>query len=546
MSSTFGPQDQGSPPYSGIMTTSGDILATYDEASPTRRAPRWRSSLAHAWLLAGGVGLLVLGLVGGVTYGVGALSGGGSQPEGALPGGAFAFAKVDLDPSAGQKLDAFRFLRQFPALEDRLGGDDLRKIVFEQVAEGAGWDRVDFDSEIAPWMGQRVAVAAYPGRAAGDGPAEPEVVVALAVTDVDGARAGLAKLAAAEARDTGETGDPGRLGFVVDGDYALLAESQQVADRAARDAAGSTLDQDADFSADLAEAGDGVLTAWLDTAAMTKSLGAASMGMGMGMGMLGGAPGVIDGVTGRSTYVARFDGPDVFEVTGIVREAGTAGWASRPVRGLGELPTSSVLALGVADGDELVTRTFAAVRDAWASMPQGAGAPSFDEMVTEAERGLGVELPEDAAALLGDNLVGALDGSGSNQVEVGVRVSTPEIARAERVLDAVAKASGDDVPLVRRRVGEELVVASTPEQAERLSGSGSLGERPGFAKALPDLDSAHLAVWVDLQGVVDALFGGWGPSDGPDDNLEPIEGLGMTVTSGDDGPATFRVRLVTS
>ena len=39
---------------------------------------------------------------------------------------------------AGQKVDGFRFLRQFPALRDRLGGDNLRKVVFEEVAEGAG------------------------------------------------------------------------------------------------------------------------------------------------------------------------------------------------------------------------------------------------------------------------------------------------------------------------------------------------------------------------------------------------------------------------
>ena len=61
---------------------------------------------------------------------------------------------------------------------------------------------MDFDSEVAPWVGQRVAVAAYPGPSVGDGPADPDVVVGLAVTDVDGARTGLAALAAAEAGDT--------------------------------------------------------------------------------------------------------------------------------------------------------------------------------------------------------------------------------------------------------------------------------------------------------------------------------------------------------
>jgi len=86
-----------------------DVLAA--DVPETKPAP---------WLLVVGVGVLVLALVGGITYGLRALSRGGAQPEDALPAGAFAFAEIDLDPPAGQKLDAFRFLRRFPALLDKL------------------------------------------------------------------------------------------------------------------------------------------------------------------------------------------------------------------------------------------------------------------------------------------------------------------------------------------------------------------------------------------------------------------------------------------
>ena len=550
MSDTSSPEGESVSPYAHktapYVMPSGDILAAHDASAPTRRAP---------WLVAGGVGVLVLALVGGVTYGVGALSGGGSQPENALPSGAFAFVKVDLDPSAGQKVDGFRFLRQFPALRDKLGGDDLRKAVFEEVAEGAGWQDVDFDSEVGPWLGQRVAVAAYPPSSnsgskpdaspglspdGGDSP-EPGVVVAVAVTDADGAREGLAKLA------VGAGDDGTRLGFVVAGDYALLAETQALAERAAKDAAGSTLAQDGDFSADLADAGAGVMTAWIDAARLTDSLASDPA-----LGMLG-APGMIGGVSGRSTFVARFDGPDAFEVVGRVRGADTAGWASRPVRGLGALPASSVAAVGVADGDELVMRTFASLEESMAGSPEGDAAmmmPSFEEIVREGERALGIELPDDLAALFGDNLVAALDGTESGEIGVGARVST-DVVRAERVLDVVTKASGGNLPLVRRRVGEDLVVASTPAQADRLASVGTLGENTGFSRALPDLDDAHLAVWIDLGGLASAIFGGFGSEsagemDETDANLAPIEGVGVTVVSGAEGSATFRLRLVTS
>ena len=548
MSDTSSSQGESVSPYAHEMAPhvmpSGDILAAHDASAAPRRAP---------WLVAGGVGVLVLALVGGVTYGVGALSGGGSQPESALPSGAFAFVKVDLDPSAGQKVDGFRFLRQFPALRDKLGGDDLRKAVFEEVAEGAGWQDVDFDSEVGPWLGQRVAVAAYPpsissgtkpdaspGLSPDGGDArEPGVVVAVAVTNADGAREGLAKLA------VGAGDDGTRLGLVVGGDFALLAETQALAERAAKDAAGSTLAQEGDFSADLADAGDGVMTAWIDAARLTDSLASDPA-----LGMLG-APGMLGGVSGRSTFVARFDGPDAFEVVGRVRGADTAGWASRPVRGLGALPASSVAAVGVADGNELVMRTFASLEASRAGSAEGDAAmmmPSFEEMVGEAERALGIELPDDLAALFGENLVAALDGTESGEIGVGARVST-DVVRAERVLDVVTKASGGNLPLVRRRVGEDLVVASTPAQADRLASVGTLGENPGFSRALPDLDDAHLAVWVDVGGLASAIFGGWTPgseADEPDENLALVEGIGMTVVSGAEGSATFRLRLVTS
>lgn len=503
----------------------GDVLSAYDEPAPAKRVP---------WLVAGGVGALVLALVAGVTYGVGALSGGGSQPESALPSGAFAFVKIDLDPSAGQKIDGFRFLRQFPALKDKLGGDDPRRLLFEAVAEDAGWGEVDFESEVAPWMGDRAGVAVYAAPGGDESPAEPRVVVALEVSDGDGARQGLAKLVTAGTAG----GDDGPKGFVVEGDYALLAETQKLADAAARDATGATLDQDEDFSRDLAEAEDGVLTAWVDSAALVEA-----MGDGAGnYGLLGSSPQLMGGVNGRATYVARFDGPDAFEVSGRVSDADTVGWASRPVRGLAGLPASSVVAVGLADGDDLVTRVFESFRKAKSAEAPDSGTPTFDDLVSSAERDLGIELPEDLAVLLGDNLVAALDEE-SAEISVGIRVST-DVARAERVLDA----AGTSLPLVRRRVGNDLVLASTQTQADRMASGGSLGVVPAFARSLPDLDEAHLAVWVDIDALATLFSGMGGPPEGEgerDENLAQIEGLGMTVSGGSERSATFRLRLVT-
>ena len=504
-----------------------DVLAAAPVEEPARRA---------SWWLVGGAAALALALVGGVTYGVGALSGGGSQPEDALPAGAFGFAKVDLDPSAGQKIDGFRFLRKFPALRDKLGGgEDLRKLAFEAVADGAGWSDVDFDAEVSPWMGKRIGFAAYPPEKTDDPFPDPTVVVALQVEDESAAKDGLDRLADLEAG----SGQPGsRLGFVVTGDYALLAETQALADRAARDAEAGVLADDPDLTSDLGALGDGVAAAWVDMNRAVEAVGPAALGMGGLAGVVGG----VGGAGGRSAYVARFDGPDVFEVAGRVVGAETTGWASHPVEGVAQLPESSVVAFGLADGDELVNRLYETLRTAYEKGGPEQGMPPFEDMVAQAEAGLGIEIPEDVAALLGDNLVGALDGGKSGTVQLGARVRT-DVARAERVLDLLTSGDAGDFVLARERVGDELVVASTAAQAARLAAGGTLGDRPGFRDAMADLDNADLAVWLDVVGLSETLF----PSreGGPvDENMAPIEGLGVTASSRDEGTGTFRVRLV--
>jgi hypothetical protein len=541
--------DQHSDPGSGapspaFRAPSTDVLAAYDDGPPARRA---------SWLLVGGAGLLVLGLVGGVTYGVGRLSGGGTQPEDALPGGAFGYVKVDLDPSAGQKIDGFRFLRKFPALRDRLGSDDLREVVFDTLADGVdGWEDVDFAEDVAPWMGQRLGAAAYPPAATDDPFPQPSVVLALQVSDAAEARKGLDRLADLEANELPELSASGdresRLGFVVTDDYALLAEDQETADRAARDAARSTLAQDGALAEDLAAAGDGVMAAWIDMDRAVRAMGPEALGplsmLGMG-GIGGGLSGSVTGLSGRSTYVARFDGPDVFELTGRVTDAETVGWSTHPVKGVAELPESSVVALGIADGDELVQRAFESLREAVGSADGPQGGPGFDDMVRDAERGLGIDLPDDVAALLGDNLVAALDGTPSDSIEVGARVTT-DVTRAERVLDALQAGDSGDWAMTRQRVGDDLVVASTRQQAARLAAGGTLGERAGFRDALPGLADADVALWVDVKGVARVFtgFAGGPPDAEVDPNLEPIEGLGMTMSSREEGSGTFSVRLV--
>src|SRR4051794_30814251 len=117
-------QPSAVPTYLG----SGDILGA-PEAAP-RGAGKGR-------LAAIGIGVVAVAGIGvGAAFAAGAFGGSSAQPETMVPATAVGYLSVDLDPSLGQKVDALRFLRKFPAAKASLGStDDLRKWVFEQATQ---------------------------------------------------------------------------------------------------------------------------------------------------------------------------------------------------------------------------------------------------------------------------------------------------------------------------------------------------------------------------------------------------------------------------
>jgi hypothetical protein len=218
--------------------------------------------------------------------------------------------------------------------------------------------------------------------------------------------------------------------------------------------------------------------------------------------------------------------------------------AGQELQGFGDLPDDSVVAFGLAGGDDLVPAYFEQLRTMFDDM--GAGGPDggFDEMIADAERELGIQLPEDLAVLLGSNLVGSLQEGTlrDGDIEVGARVSTdgPRAMSVIEKLKKAAAAQSEDVPVFSRLTDEGIIVASSAGHVDRLAAGGALGERDVVGKALPDVDGSSMALWVDIRGIA-AEFSG----DESDENLEPLEGVGMTVHLRDDGSADYRLRLIT-
>lgn len=108
-----------------------------------------------------GASVLVVGLLAGgayaVTNGVNAL--GDKDIAQALPGNTAVFGEVDLDPSNGQKLGLVSVAQKVKDLSKEKDLDP-NKDPKEMITDGFFKD-LDFETEVKPWIGDKVAVGAW-------------------------------------------------------------------------------------------------------------------------------------------------------------------------------------------------------------------------------------------------------------------------------------------------------------------------------------------------------------------------------------------------
>ena len=103
---------------------------------------------------------VVLVLAGGVVLWR-TLAASGPRPAEVLPSSTFALVTLDLDPSAGQKVEAIKTLRKLPSWNERTGvrpDSDLVKVLFERAQKDGFCPKLDYDEDVKPWVGQRAGV----------------------------------------------------------------------------------------------------------------------------------------------------------------------------------------------------------------------------------------------------------------------------------------------------------------------------------------------------------------------------------------------------
>jgi hypothetical protein len=555
MAATFGPGDQ--PEY---LDSGGGPLLPRRRRSPRRR----RTALIAVGGLLGAGGLAALGYAA-----VGFLAT-GPQPAQALPATTVAYASVDLDPSGEQKLEALRTLNRFPAFRD-LGvhaTDDIRRRLVEELH----CDGASYDADFAPWLGDRMAVALLPGSGGpdGSGPAVDTVVV-LELTDAAAFERAFGPLATT-------CGGGTELHYALDGDWALLSESQAVADAAALSAGHHSLADDATYRRWTAAAGSpGIATFYLapvagemlaDSMGRLSDEGGASSGVpSAGLAQPGIAPALATRPGGSGAGPGDFGGAAAtlrFADGAVELEAaGDAGGGTSALTGatsggdlVATLPADTALAVGVGFREGW----FGQLLDQLSSYAGGGSAP--DRLRDELSRETGLDLPADVETLLGRSAAFAVgrdarlgdvfEQGDTSGLEVGVKVrgDADGILRVLDKLRATVPADSEGL-LTGRREGDVVVVSPSEDYRAALARRGDLGSREKFRDVVREADRAGMVVYVDLDRV-----GGWFPdaADHPEEiltidaqtraNLEPLSAFGLSAWS--DGGVAHGVLRVTT
>ncbi|HET7397941.1 MAG TPA: DUF3352 domain-containing protein [Intrasporangium sp.] len=478
-------------------------------------APRTRKT----GLLVGGVAALAL-LGGGAAFAASQLGGGGAQPADVLPGDAYAYARVDIDPSAGQKIAAVRFLDKVPKLGDTLGSGDPRQKLWNLLAKDAGScvQGYDYAKDIAPWLGDRAGVAVRPGGTKD----QPNVVVAVQVKDEATASGTLGKLLGCA------KGDQQSELRMKDG-YALITPKGQ-ADATVAAVDKGTLASNTTFSGDMQALGEqGVMSLWVDAAPAVKALGDAA-----GAGTAS-AP-----VTGRAAMALRFD-PGYVEVAGTAR--GTTG-VTKVAGGATELttlPQDTVGAIQVSGAGQLLDAAWPQLKKV---IDDAAAKSGQDDPVGMIEQQLDVKLPDDLKVLLGSSLTVAVPAQdfGSSALAIGGKTVTSNAKRAGEVLTSITDAAGGALTLDKKVVGDKVYVASTPDYLDKLVTGGRLGDSDAFKVAVGDTKDTNVAVFVDLDRIEKHYLSAVDEQARP--AVEALRAVGLNSVITGAGEQRFTLRLV--
>lgn len=497
----------------------------------------------------------------------------GSQPAEALPDSTIAYASVDLDPSGGQKIEAIRTLRKFPGFTDQVDletDDDLRERFFEEVTSSGECEGLDYADDVEPWLGSRAAMAAVD--LGGD---EPTAVGVIQVTDAGQAEDGVAALV--EACGGSEEGDVG--GWVADGDWMVVAETEEIAQQVVDAADGASLAADSSFEQWTGEAGDdGFMSFYVSRAAGQYLTDAAGMGGMLGGGLPGmGAPDammfdqdcidsattaeeidacfaasedtssdtgseeippelqqMIDDFDGMAATV-RFDDGAVeieYAVSNYQKDVTEFVDSEEGASMVADLPADTIAAMGFSLEEGWAEAMLDYVKS---TVPEESD--TIDEQLAQFEAETGLAFPEDIETLLGEGMtmsVGsgvdpdAITNGGPGEVPAGITIKG-DASEIQAVLDKISEQAGPELAeYLQVTEGDgTAVLALQDDYRGKLESGGDLGDSDDYQKVI-EQDEAQMVMFVSFDADDDWLVRVTQDMPEVSENLAPLSAFGIS------------------
>jgi len=519
----------GGPDY---LDASGPVEATPDNDNRKRL-------IVLGALVAGGA------VVAGGAWAASSFFSTGSQPSEALPDSTVAYFSVDLDPSGGQKIEAIKTLRKFPGFTDKIDletDDDLRERLFEEITKSGGCEGLDYAEDVKPWLGSRAAMAAVDL-----GEDTPAPVGVVQVTDAGKAEAGVAKLIDVCGGGEEAEGDVG--GWVVEGDWMVLAETKDIASQVVDAAGDGSLSGDASFEKWTGQAGDdGFMSVYVakGVTSYLDDLGGFSPGSMM-RGDLGMTPQetpeevpenlqqMIDDFDGAAATVRFDDGAVEIEYAMSDYQPDMTKYvqSDQGVSMVAGLPEDTVAALGFA----LEEGWGQAMLDYAKKTLSSSDGSDIDEEISQLEAETGLAFPEDLETLLGDGVTvslgsgidpDAITNGGPGEVPAGIRVKG-DAEEIQAVLDKISAQAPPEMAefMVVTESDGYAVLALQDDYRGKLESGGDLGDNDDYAQVV-ESDDAQTVLFVNFDADDDWLVRI--TEDWPEvsENLAPLSAFGVS------------------
>ncbi len=493
-------------------------LSNLDQPVPHKGGPAKK-------IIAGAAVVTVLAGGAVAAYAYTMLASSGVQPERVLPADTVAFAKIDLDPAADQKVAVYRLSGKFPKVSRGAGNIEQEKNSLLAAVFG-DQDGLDYNTDIKPWLGDRIAIAAVPDAGSSEG---LDPVAAVAYTNEAKMKAAMSK----------ESRTDKNFGYASLNGYVLISNSQPHADAAVAGARRASLSGNDHYQADLNSLhGNQVAVGWADLGAATAALKAAhpSADSGSSFGALNYAD-TLATTKGRVVLGAHAE-VDYLEVSAV-----THGTTSTP-KGGGKPLEATLLQLSAADTDAAVE--IGGLGDALEAAWKNATAdPAARRRLEDMFGGGGLRLPADLGAVFGTDTTISMQvpATGTGDAHVAAQVSTTDPQRAMEVIDMLRKRLqlGPD-KLRATRTAHGYTVSNSPSYDGKAGpGSTPLGDDPTFKKAVVDSAKASLVGYLNVGRIIDS-----DPTVSATDKADwkHVGAIGLSVTPTPDGNA-MTIRMTT-